>query len=89
MSNNKEGTELLISLGGRAVLATVRTNWPDNNEVQTQFQILTELIAVEMTISQPAVRRINDDSESEVELVRLCIAVCVCVSMARCAHAID
>jgi hypothetical protein len=37
----------------------------------------------------PETITIDDDSESEVEQVRLCIALCVYVSMACCAYAID
>jgi hypothetical protein len=37
----------------------------------------------------PETITIDDDSESEVALVRLCIAFCVCVSLACCVHAID
>jgi hypothetical protein len=38
----------LINLGGGAAVAKVRTNWPDNNNVQTRMRKLADLIAEEM-----------------------------------------
>jgi hypothetical protein len=61
--DDEAGTELLISLGGGAVLATVGRKWPDNKDVQTHLRNLAKLIAAEMTRSQPAVRSSYKSSE--------------------------
>jgi hypothetical protein len=47
-SDSKENTGLLISLGGGAIIAKVRTKWPYNNDIQTQVHKLANLIASEM-----------------------------------------
>jgi hypothetical protein len=46
--DSKENTELLISLGGATTVAKVRTNWPDNNDVQAQVRMLANLIVAVM-----------------------------------------
>jgi hypothetical protein len=46
--SNKENTGLLISLGGGAAVAKVRTKWPDNNDIQTYVRALAKLIIAEM-----------------------------------------
>jgi hypothetical protein len=48
--DNKENTELLISLGGEAAVSKVKTKWPDLEEVH--LEALLDLI-VQMTVSQP------------------------------------
>jgi hypothetical protein len=48
VKGSKENTGLLITLGGGAAVAKVRTKWPDNNDVQTQVRKLAILIASEM-----------------------------------------
>jgi hypothetical protein len=40
---SKENTELLITFGGGAAVAKVRTKWPDNNDVQTPVRKLAKL----------------------------------------------
>jgi hypothetical protein len=45
VTNSKENTGLLISLGGRTTVAKVRKEWLDNNDIQTQMQKLADLIA--------------------------------------------
>jgi hypothetical protein len=47
-NNSKENTGLLISLGGAAAVAKVRTMWPDNEDVQTWVRELAKLLAAEM-----------------------------------------
>jgi hypothetical protein len=44
----EENTALLISCGGAAAMAKVRTKWPENDGVQTQVRKLAELIAAEV-----------------------------------------
>jgi hypothetical protein len=44
----EENTALLISCGGAAAMAKVRTKWPENDGVQTQVRKLAELIATEV-----------------------------------------
>jgi hypothetical protein len=39
--DDKAGTELLITMGGGAAVAKVRTNWPNNDDVQTQVRRVT------------------------------------------------
>jgi hypothetical protein len=48
VNGSKENTGLLISLGGAAALAKVRTNWPDKNHVQFRVGRLAHLIGAEM-----------------------------------------
>ena len=48
VNGSKQNTELLISFGGGAAVAKVRTKWPDNDDVQYQVRKLTRLIALEM-----------------------------------------
>jgi hypothetical protein len=45
---SKENTGLLITLGGGAAVAKVRTKWPDNDGVQTRMRRLANLMAMEM-----------------------------------------
>jgi hypothetical protein len=45
---SKENTCLIISLGGGAAVAKIRTKWPDNNDLQYWVQKLAKLIASEM-----------------------------------------
>jgi hypothetical protein len=47
-SGSKENTGLLISLGGGAAVAKVRTKWPDNNDVKARVRKLSNLIGAEM-----------------------------------------
>jgi hypothetical protein len=47
-SGSKENTGLLITAGGGAAIARVRTRWPNNNDVQAQVRELVNLIASEM-----------------------------------------
>jgi hypothetical protein len=54
-SNIKENVWQLISLGGGAAVAKVRTKWPDNNDVQIQVRKLADLIGAEMTALANAV----------------------------------
>jgi hypothetical protein len=49
--SSKENTCLVISLGGGAAVAKVRTKWPDNNDVQYWVRQLVKLIASEMNSS--------------------------------------
>jgi hypothetical protein len=44
--DSNENTRLLISLGGGAAVAKVRTKWPDNTRVQTQVRRLNNLIVL-------------------------------------------
>ena len=48
VNGSKESTELLITLGGGAVVAKVRRKWSDNEEVQTQVRRLNNMIVAEM-----------------------------------------
>jgi hypothetical protein len=48
VDGSKENTGLLISLGGAAAVAKVRTKWPDNNDVQARVRKLAKLIVAEM-----------------------------------------
>jgi hypothetical protein len=45
---SEENTGLLITLGGGAVVAKVRTKWPNDDNPQTKVRRLTNLIAAEM-----------------------------------------
>jgi hypothetical protein len=45
---SKENTRLLISLGGGAAAAKVRSKWPNNNDVQTIVRRLNNFIVAEM-----------------------------------------
>jgi hypothetical protein len=47
-NGSEENIGLLISLGGAAAVAKVRTKWPDNNDVQASVRKLANLIAAEM-----------------------------------------
>jgi hypothetical protein len=47
VTGSKENTGLLITLGGGAAVAKVRTKWPDNDEVQTQVRKLVKIIAAD------------------------------------------
>jgi hypothetical protein len=47
-SGSKENTALLISLGGATAVAKVKTEWPDNGNVQTHVRFLSELMGDEM-----------------------------------------
>jgi hypothetical protein len=46
--NLGENTRLLISLGGAAAVAKVRTKWPDNSDIQALVRKLAKLIVTEM-----------------------------------------
>jgi hypothetical protein len=46
---SKKDTGLLISLGGGAAVANVRTKWPDDDMVQSAVKHLTKLIVEEMS----------------------------------------
>jgi hypothetical protein len=46
--NSKENVGLLITLGGGAAAAKVRTKWPNNNDLQTQVRRMKTLIVAEM-----------------------------------------
>jgi hypothetical protein len=46
--SSKENACLMISLGGGAAVAKVRTKWPDNNDVQYWVRRLARLLASEM-----------------------------------------
>jgi hypothetical protein len=46
--SSKESTGLLITLGGGAAVAKVRTKWPDNGNVQAKVRQLAKLLAAEM-----------------------------------------
>jgi hypothetical protein len=48
VDGSKENTGLLISLGGAAAVAKVRSKWPDNNDVQTPVRKLANLFVAEM-----------------------------------------
>jgi hypothetical protein len=48
IEESKETTGLLISLGGGAAVAKVRTKWADNKHVQTRMRKLADLIGAEM-----------------------------------------
>jgi hypothetical protein len=45
VKGSKENTELLITSGGGAAVAKVRTKWPDDDKVQTQVQRLVNIFA--------------------------------------------
>jgi hypothetical protein len=45
---SKENTGLLITLGGGAAVAKVRTKWPNDDHLQTKVRRLANLIAAEM-----------------------------------------
>jgi hypothetical protein len=45
---SKENTGLLITLGGGAAVAKVRTKWPNDDNLQTKVRRLAHLIAAEM-----------------------------------------
>jgi hypothetical protein len=49
-SVSKENTRLLISLGGGAAVAKVRTKWPDNNDVQTKVRRLASFFVAEWKV---------------------------------------
>jgi hypothetical protein len=46
--DSKERTELLISLGGATAVANVRSEWPDNDDVQGPVHLLADVIVSEM-----------------------------------------
>jgi hypothetical protein len=48
VTGSKENTVLLISLGGAAAVAKIRTKWPEDEQVQTPVRSLTELLVGEM-----------------------------------------
>jgi hypothetical protein len=48
VKGSKENTGRLITLGGAAAVAKVRTKWSDNDDVQTQVRKLADLIVSEM-----------------------------------------
>jgi hypothetical protein len=48
VSKSKENTGLLISLGGGAAVAKVRSKWPGNNNVQAPVRRLARLLGSEM-----------------------------------------
>jgi hypothetical protein len=48
VDGSKENTGLLISLGGAAAVAKVRTKWPDNTDLQAHVRKLANLIITEM-----------------------------------------
>jgi hypothetical protein len=48
VNGSKQNTELLISFGGGATVAKVRTKWPDNDDVLFHVRRLASLIASEM-----------------------------------------
>jgi hypothetical protein len=50
VTESKENTGQLISLGGATAVAKVRTKWPDNNNVQTPVRKLANMFAVEMEV---------------------------------------
>jgi hypothetical protein len=45
---SKEYTGFLITSGGGAAIAKVKTKWPDHGKVQTAVKRVTQLIAKEM-----------------------------------------
>jgi hypothetical protein len=45
---SKEYTGFLITSGGGAAIAKVKTKWPDHGKVQTAVKRVTKLIAKEM-----------------------------------------
>jgi hypothetical protein len=49
VDDSKENTVLLLSLGGGAAVANVKTKWPDDGNVQTALKSLTQLIVAEMS----------------------------------------
>jgi hypothetical protein len=60
VKDSKENTELLISLGGGAAVAKVRTKSPDKTGVQTPVRHLASLIVAEMKAwPKPVVRQEN------------------------------
>jgi hypothetical protein len=48
VTGSKENTGLLITLGGGAAVAKVRTKWPHNKDIQTIVRHLNDLIVAEM-----------------------------------------
>jgi hypothetical protein len=59
---SRENTGLLISFGGGAAVAKVRTKWPDNDDIQRSVRSLADLIVSEMKLGPMKGKREGNES---------------------------